>query len=126
MGKLGAPFKQGSGFACQFSFRPRSLRSLVVSRFDPSIAVMDLGFQIQGLLQEEENFSPSVRFEFLFNLGVCQVSNLLLHLITFFFVLLWCLLASLLLCDCTGFDLFPGYFVFSLLCICLGVEPNAS
>uniref|UniRef100_A0A7C9DJQ6 Uncharacterized protein n=1 Tax=Opuntia streptacantha TaxID=393608 RepID=A0A7C9DJQ6_OPUST len=71
----GAPLKRRSGFACQFSFRPRSLHSPVVSRFNPAIVVMDLGFQIQGLLQEEESFSPLIRFEFLFNLGICQVQN---------------------------------------------------
>ena len=84
----------------------------IVSQFNPAIVVMDLGFKIQWPLQEEESFSPSIRFDFVFNLDVCQVSELLLHLITFFFVLRRCLLASLLLCDCTGIVLFPVYFGF--------------
>uniref|UniRef100_A0A7C9EDQ0 Uncharacterized protein n=1 Tax=Opuntia streptacantha TaxID=393608 RepID=A0A7C9EDQ0_OPUST len=68
----GVPFKRQSGFACQFRFRPRSLPSPDLSRSHPSIVVMALGFHIQGPLQEEESLSPSIRFDFLFNLGVCQ------------------------------------------------------
>jgi len=52
------------------------------SQFIPAIVVLDLVFQIQGPLIDEETFSPSIR----------------------------CFLASLLLCGCTRFVVFLVYF----------------